>query len=79
MIWLPRLKKIAFWWTSIVIAFFIAQAIVFTVRANSGDFAQEVAAYQAAQTECIAAPGCPAAAGCPADAPCAGCPNAIFE
>lgn len=79
MIWLPRLKKIAFWWTSIVIAFFIAQAIVFTVRANSGDFAQEVAAYQAAQTECIAAPGCPAAAVCPADTPCAGCPNAIFE
>ncbi len=32
--WLPRLKKIALWWTSIVVALFIAQAIVFTVRAN---------------------------------------------
>lgn len=33
--WLPRLKKIALWWTSIVVALFIAQAIVFTVKANS--------------------------------------------
>ena len=33
-IWLPRLKKIALWWTSIVVALFIAQAIVFTVRAH---------------------------------------------
>ncbi|MDE6207764.1 MAG: hypothetical protein K2M55_08150 [Muribaculaceae bacterium] len=32
--WLPRLKCIACWWTSIVIALFIAQAIVFTVQAH---------------------------------------------
>lgn len=32
--WLPRLKKIACWWTSIVVALFIAQAIVFTVQAH---------------------------------------------
>lgn len=34
--WIPRLKKVACWWTSIVIALFIAQAVVFTVNANSG-------------------------------------------
>ena len=33
--WLPRLKKIACWWTTIVIGLFIAQAIVFTVHAHS--------------------------------------------
>ncbi len=33
--WLPRMKKIALWWTSIVVALFIAQAIVFTVKANN--------------------------------------------
>lgn len=33
--WLPRLKTIACWWTTIVIALFIAQAIVFTVHAHS--------------------------------------------
>lgn len=33
--WMPRLRKIAAWWTSIVVALFIIQAVVFTVRANS--------------------------------------------
>ena len=33
-VWLPRLKKIACWWTTIVVGVFIAQAIVFTVRAH---------------------------------------------
>ncbi|MCM1110115.1 MAG: succinate dehydrogenase cytochrome b subunit [Clostridium sp.] len=32
--WLPRLKKISLWWTSIVVALFVAQAIVFTVQAH---------------------------------------------
>lgn len=36
--WLERLKKISLWWTSIVIALFIAQAIVFTVQANKGTY-----------------------------------------
>ena len=31
--WLPRLKKIGCWWTTIVVALFVAQAIVFTVHA----------------------------------------------
>ena len=35
-VWIPRLKKIACWWSSIVIALFIIQAIVFTVKANEG-------------------------------------------
>ena len=33
-VWLPRWKKIACWWVSIVIALFTIQAIVFSVRAN---------------------------------------------
>lgn len=35
-VWIPRLKKIGCWWVSLVICCFIAQAIVFTVRANEG-------------------------------------------
>ncbi|MCF0214449.1 MAG: succinate dehydrogenase cytochrome b subunit, partial [Muribaculaceae bacterium] len=34
-IWMNRLKSIGCWWTSIVIALFIAQAVVFTVQANN--------------------------------------------
>lgn len=34
-IWLGRLKCIANWWTSIVIALFVAQAVVFTVHSHS--------------------------------------------
>ena len=37
-IWINRLKKIGLWWSSIVIALFIAQAIVFTVKANNRSF-----------------------------------------
>lgn len=33
-VWIKRLKCIGLWWSSIVIALFIAQAIVFTVKAN---------------------------------------------
>lgn len=36
--WLDRLKKISFWWTSIVVLLFIAQAIVFTVQAHKGTY-----------------------------------------
>ncbi len=36
--WIPRLKKIGCWWTSIVILLFIAQAILFTVQANNKFF-----------------------------------------
>lgn len=35
-IWISRLKKIGCWWTSIVVALFMAQAIVFTVQAHKG-------------------------------------------
>lgn len=35
-VWIPRLKKIACWWASIVVLLFIAQAIVFTVKAHEG-------------------------------------------
>ena len=33
-VWIERLKKIGCWWVSIVVALFIAQAIVFTVKAH---------------------------------------------
>ena len=35
-VWIPRLQKIACWWSSIVVLLFIAQAIVFTVKAHEG-------------------------------------------
>lgn len=33
--WLPRLKTIGNWWTTLVVLLFIAQAAVFTIRANN--------------------------------------------
>lgn len=42
-IWLPRLKKIACWWTSIVVLLFIAQAAVFTVRAHQNYYTTDEA------------------------------------
>lgn len=33
-IWIQRLKKVSAWWTSIVVSLFVAQALVFTVKAN---------------------------------------------
>ena len=35
-VWIPRLKKIACWWCSIVVLLFIAEGIVFTVKAHQG-------------------------------------------
>lgn len=35
-IWLDRLKKVACWWTSIVVLLFMVQAVVFTVNASNG-------------------------------------------
>ncbi|MBD5228307.1 MAG: succinate dehydrogenase cytochrome b subunit [Bacteroides sp.] len=40
-VWIPRLKKIGCWWVSIVIALFIAQAIVFTVQAHNKFFLRD--------------------------------------
>ena len=39
--WIPRLKKIGNCWVSIVVALFIAQAIVFTVRAHEDYYKTE--------------------------------------
>ena len=51
--WMPRLKTIACWWTSIVVGLFIIQAVVFTVRANSCCDAKEcVAAEEVVETTC---------------------------
>ena len=37
-IWIDRLKKAANWWTTIVIALFAIEAVVFTVQANKGAY-----------------------------------------
>ena len=37
-IWINRLKTIGLWWSSIVILLFVAQTIVFTVKANEKSF-----------------------------------------
>ena len=39
-IWISRLKKISCWWTSIVIALFVLQAVVFTVRAKQNYYTE---------------------------------------
>lgn len=36
--WLPRLKKIGCWWTTIVVGLFVIQAVVFTINANNGKY-----------------------------------------
>ncbi|MDE6323363.1 MAG: succinate dehydrogenase cytochrome b subunit [Paramuribaculum sp.] len=41
-IWINRLKKISLWWSSIVVLLFIAQAVVFTVKANDKSFLTDV-------------------------------------
>ncbi len=42
-IWIKRLKTISRWWTSIVVALFIAQAVCFTVRANQNYYSSNLA------------------------------------
>ena len=37
-VWIARLKKIGCWWASIVVLLFVAQAIVFTVKAHDNYF-----------------------------------------
>ena len=41
--WLPRLKCISNWWTSIVIALFVCQVFVFTYRAHTNYYAENEA------------------------------------
>ena len=42
-VWIKRLKCIGMWWSSIVVALFIAQAIVFTVQAHKGTYTSDPA------------------------------------
>lgn len=69
--WLPRLKAIGCWWTSIVIALFIAQAIVFTVNAGNGTYLncpQLQEQYREFNNELN---GCATPCDTPCDTPCA--------
>ena len=36
--WLPRLKKIGFWWTTVVVGLFTLQAVWFTYQAKEGTY-----------------------------------------
>ena len=36
--WMPRLKKIGMWWTTIVVGLFTIQAVWFTYQAKSGEY-----------------------------------------
>lgn len=38
--WLPRLKKVSLWWTSVVVVLFIVQVGVFTWRANDNYYTE---------------------------------------
>ncbi|MDE6078497.1 MAG: succinate dehydrogenase cytochrome b subunit [Duncaniella sp.] len=79
-IWMKRLKCIGLWWTSIVVALFIAEAVVFTVRAHSNSWEKEVAEYvdwkssaDALDTDANVLPACQGKAACcgeAQDAPC---------
>lgn len=39
--WIVRLKKISCWWTTIVVLLFVAQAVVFTVKANENFYKED--------------------------------------
>ncbi|MDE6270995.1 MAG: succinate dehydrogenase cytochrome b subunit [Muribaculaceae bacterium] len=41
--WMPRLRCISLWWTSIVVGLFVLQAVVFTVQARQNFFTSDVA------------------------------------
>ncbi len=41
-VWIPRLKKVALWWATIVCALFIAEAVVFTVKAHQNYYKTDV-------------------------------------
>lgn len=43
--WINRLKCIGCWWVSIVIGLFIAEAVVFTVRAHRSSFQEQAVEY----------------------------------
>ena len=64
--WLPRLKCIGNWWTTIVVGLFLAEAIVFTVQAHRGMY--EKCPVLLEQYEEFAAEG--SAAGCDTAADC---------
>lgn len=54
-IWLPRLKAIGNWWATIVVALFIAQAVVFTINARSGQYDEYLAGCCATEECCTQA------------------------
>ncbi len=72
--WMPRLKCIGNWWTTIVVALFIAQAVVFTVQAHNETYIKCPALqeqYNEFNSELCGA--CPEKAGC---TQAVECPNA---
>ena len=45
-IWMKRLKCISLWWTSIVVALFLVQVVVFTVKAHSNFYTTDIELQQ---------------------------------
>ena len=45
-VWIGRLKKIGCWWTTVVIALFIAEAVVFTVQSHRNFYTEDAALQQ---------------------------------
>lgn len=70
-IWLPRLKAIGCWWATIVVALFIAQAVVFTIKAKNGSYDQYLAGQCCIENVCCdQAAACDKACDQPCDKPC---------
>jgi hypothetical protein len=85
-LWMQRVKCIANAWSTIVIALFVAEAIVFTIQANRGVYTncpvlqqqyQEMLAEQNDDACCQeATAGCPFEKQACGEGECAGCPKA---
>lgn len=81
-VWMERVKCIGNWWVTIVVALFVAEAIVFTVQANRGVYYDcpvlqeqymEMAAHEkGASCAGFVADECAAHAGCGKEAPVCG-------
>lgn len=65
-IWIPRLRKIGLWWTSIVILLFFAEGIVFTVKAHQNFYKEDAQLRSQYVSMIVGELGIPASA---ADAP----------
>ena len=81
--WMNRLKCIGNTWTTVVIGLFVAEAVVFTINANAGNYTEcpklqqqyveMLKAHEGAEAPCMFSEGCPKAAACPKAEACEKC------